>query len=139
MSVGDLWTLFIVASSEETPPDILRQLAKHEHYLIRLNVAHNPSAPPDVLDLLSCEGDYYIRCAIARNRSSPPRVLERLYRQALKCHDLLERETILVVLALNESCPEDILFALSLEGGDVGEAARENLKNRKEVDSHACQ
>jgi len=67
-----------LARDETTAPDILAQLARHEHVAVRQMVAQNPGTPADVLSKLA--NDYYpdVRRSVADNPNTPVEVLEDL-------------------------------------------------------------
>ncbi len=60
-----------------TPADILSNLANHEAYFIREQVACNPNTPPETLMILSNE-DWIIRGVVVRNPNAPHEILKKL-------------------------------------------------------------
>jgi len=55
----------VLASSRETPPNVLRLLANDSNSSVKLAAALNPSCPLDILESLSVDTDWSIRLGLA--------------------------------------------------------------------------
>ena len=97
-------SLFDLASDPNTPPEVLDELAYHEEWQIRFDVAQNPRAPVSALEKLENDEDncigaviFYanvrenntgaIPYAIALNPNTPAFLLEKLIARNLPILD----------------------------------------------------
>ena len=65
---------YIKAGSDNTPAQVLEELAHSEIDRIRLRVAENPSAPHGVLELLASDNSPDVRIAVGTNLSTPAHI-----------------------------------------------------------------
>lgn len=86
------------------PTDVLEKYSKSSRKSIRSSVAANVSAPVDMLMRLSSDPEIQVLQAVCRNPNSTPDVLRNVFKTR-------PREAKFV--AMNESCPEDLLDLFS--------------------------
>ena len=58
------------AQDTNTPQDVLEELAKHEKWVVRAEVAHNPSTPVHVLEELARDEKWEVRWRAATGQVS---------------------------------------------------------------------
>lgn len=120
--------LCAAARNRRTPPDTLVKLFKVSDTAIRKCLASNPGTPPEILRRLSSDSSHIIRMLVAGNPSTPAEVLQILYQKALKYKNKLHKENVFMSLAQNPSCPESVLLALVMCGGDIAQVAMATLR-----------
>lgn len=67
-----------LAQNLNTPPDVLRELARDRDALVSQSVARNPNTPIAVLKDFSSDKEKYKRCSVALNPSTPKELSEML-------------------------------------------------------------
>ncbi len=68
----------VLASSQETPPEVLRLLANDSNSSVKLAAALNPSCPLDILESLSVDSDWSIRLGLASQLDVSEEILSAL-------------------------------------------------------------
>jgi hypothetical protein len=71
----------IAASSPQSPPAMLAELAGDQNQAVRLAVAKNANAPPAALAELALDQDRHTRSAVAKNANTPGPALAELANQ----------------------------------------------------------
>lgn len=62
----------------ETSEARLRELAVHDNYKVRANVANNASTPTDLFDVFASDGHHLVRVGLVFNPNVSPSVLKTL-------------------------------------------------------------
>ncbi|HBE19857.1 MAG TPA: hypothetical protein DEG17_21585 [Cyanobacteria bacterium UBA11149] len=69
---------WLIARNHNTPIDILKQLANHKYYRVRLSVALNINSTFNILNQLANDPDYRVCHAVASNPNTPASLIEKL-------------------------------------------------------------
>ena len=103
----DTATLFLLASNEGTPAEIVERLASSEDVEVRWGAATNPNLSAETMNRLRTPGKYStINGYLARNPALPLEVLRAMYRSG---------EATKQDVAMNPSCPPDLVDAILAE------------------------
>ena len=70
----------VIASYEDTPKELLVELAKDEDWEVRRGVANNSNTPPETLATLAKDEYVAVRKTVAYNPNTPPETLAELAR-----------------------------------------------------------
>jgi hypothetical protein len=124
-----------VAGCPVAPPDVLEEIALRDYGRnsadLREILAGNENTPPGILAKLAFDRVLDVRLTALANPSTPEETLRRAYQFSSK-H--VYRTEIQKALAVNPSCPEDVLIALTMSNvRSVAEAAAEALKKREKA------
>jgi len=110
-----------VAGNHNTPPGVLRNLAKYDDDFVKARVAGNHNTPVDVLSDLAKVMDGAIDEALVRNPNTPEDVLRRIGRWAK------------IQVAKDPKTPAEILEKLAKDNIEVRTAVAENYSASKEL------
>lgn len=83
---------WLIARNEQTPIDVLQQLANHEYYGVRLSVALNPNSTFKILKELANDPDYRVCHAVGSNPHTDVILIENLLAKKdniLLCHSII--------------------------------------------------
>jgi hypothetical protein len=108
------------ASSDQTPPEILRNLSKSASDTVREAVAANQHTPPGVLARLAKDNDVDTRVAAAGNEKTPKNALIKLANDP--------DQNVLESLAQNHAAPADALRRLAEYRGKNDEEYDESVR-----------
>ncbi|MDR2637547.1 MAG: hypothetical protein LBB55_04345, partial [Zoogloeaceae bacterium] len=109
--------LMAVARNPNTAPERLAELADHEDYRIRDEVAENPGTPLYLLERLA-EDIEFTADSVASNPNTPPELLARLVDREEEIGD--EFVDIRCAVASNPNTPPELMARLVKTGGDRG-------------------
>lgn len=96
--------LYICAGNDQTPVDVLAQLAYDRSIPVRRRVAENPRTPIAILEKLAADPDKDVRIAVSENGSTPAGLLLRI-----ACTDCSD---VRYAIAENSHTPRQILCML---------------------------
>lgn len=110
-------------ASRSINPKELDQLADHEDWSVRLNVAANEKTSAETLEKLANDGDLDVRTNVAYNENTRETTLDKLAED----HHIMVRLNV----AMNNNTSIQTLLKLSNSGEvDISHEAKKNLKNR---------
>jgi hypothetical protein len=94
-----------VASSLNTPPEILQQLAQDQNTKIKHKIALNPKTPPETLQVLAQDENEFVRSYVVVNPNTPLKILRQLAQD--------KNPRVRYYIAINLKTPLEILQQLS--------------------------
>lgn len=106
---GYLGTCSVVAGREDCPPDLLSELAVHNHVNVRRAVASNSATPIHTVAMLAADTDKWVRQDIARRDDLS--LLPSLWDVLATDKELWVRASV----ARNPGCPPEILMRFTAD------------------------